>query len=200
RCPPGGTGRLCGRFLDEGRRGGLDGLWEEHRFITQQPLAEHGYLPQFIGFVTQDQPKELLAYFESQREPFRKRAEAFEKDVEAAVPKQLDALLDFAARAYRRPLAEDEKAGLRALDQSLRKKGVAHEEAFRGTLARVLVSPAFLFRIEQPPAGKEPGPVNDWELATRLSYFLWSSVPDDELRKLAAAGRLRDPKVLAEQA
>jgi hypothetical protein len=61
------------------------------------------------------------------------------------------------------------------------------------------VSPAFLFRIEQAPAGKEPAAVNDWELATRLSYFLWSSIPDDELRRLAATGQLRDPKVLAAQ-
>ena len=59
-------------------------------------MTEHKQLPLFIGFVTQDQPKELLAYFESQREPFRKRAEAFEQDVEAAVPKQWQALLDFA--------------------------------------------------------------------------------------------------------
>src|SRR5581483_3362264 len=49
------------------------------------------------------------------------------------------------------------------------------------------------------PAGKNPGPVNDWELATRLSYFLWASMPDEELRKLAAAGQLREPKVLAAQ-
>src|SRR5207302_3474282 len=61
------------------------------------------------------------------------------------------------------------------------------------------VAPAFLFRIEQAPAGKQPGPVNDWELATRLSYFLWSAPPDDELRALAATGKLRDPEVLAAQ-
>ena len=67
-------------------------------------------------------------------------------------------------------------------------------------LARVLVAPAFLFRIEKAPPGKNAGPINDWELATRLSYFLWSSGPDDELRKHAAAGQLRDPKGLAEQA
>src|SRR5262249_28191360 len=112
----------------------------------------------------------------------------------------LEALLDFAARAYRRPLAQAEKTNLQTLYETLRKKGVSHEEAFRGVLARVLVSPAFLFRIEQSPPGKEPGPVNDWELATRLSYFLWSSAPDEELRRLAGAGRLREPKVLAEQA
>ena len=57
----------------------------------------------------------------------------------------------------------------------------------------------FLFRIEEAPAGLKPGSVTDWELATRLSYFLWSSAPDAELRRLAAAGQLREPKVLAEQ-
>ncbi len=190
---------LARLFLDDEQRRRLDRLWEEQRFISQQPVAENDYLPQFIGFVTQDQPKELLAYFEGQRGPFRKRAEDFLKEVEAAGPKQLDALLAFAARAYRRPLHEQEKADLLALYRALRAKGVAHDEAFRGVLSRVLVSPAFLFRIEKAPAGIEAGPVNDWELATRLSYFLWSSAPDDELRRLAAAGRLRDPQVLAGQ-
>jgi hypothetical protein len=187
-------------FLDEGQKRRLDRLWAEHRFISQQPVAENKYLPLFIGFVTQDQPKELLAYFESQRPVFRKRAEEFERDAQAAIPKHLDALLDFASRAYRRPLTQDEKSALRTLYAALRKKGVPHEEAFRGILARVLVSPAFLFRIEQAPAGKEPGAVNDWELATRLSYFLWSTLPDEELRALAAAGRLRDPQILEAQA
>ncbi len=186
-------------FLDDAQTRRLNHLWEEHRFISQQPVAENNYLPQFIGFVTQDQPKELLAYFEGQRETFRKRAEEFEKDVEAAIPKQLDQLLDFAAHAYRRPLQEKEKSGLLALYRTLRQKGAAHDEAFRDVLARVLVSPAFLFRIETAPPGKEAAPVNDWELATRLSYFLWSSAPDPELRRLASEGRLHDPKVLAEQ-
>jgi hypothetical protein len=190
-------GRL---FLDIVQQRRLDRLWAEHRFISRQPVAENDYLPQFIGFVTQDQPKELLAYFEGQRGAFRQRAEEFERDEAAAVPKQLEALLDFAARAYRRPLSETERAGLLALYHTLRGKGVAHEEAFRGVLARVLVAPAFLFRVEQAPPGKAAGPVSDWELATRLSYFLWSSAPDDELRRLAAAGRLREPNVLADQA
>ena len=65
-------------------------------------------------------------------------------------------------------------------------------------LVRVLTSPAFLYRSETPAA--QTGPVHDWELATRLSYFLWSSLPDDELRSVAASGKLRDPEVLAAQA
>ena len=72
--------------------------------------------------------------------------------------------------------------------------------AGKSTLARVLVAPAFLYRIEQPGPGATPAPVSDWELASRLSYFLWSSVPDAELRGLAASGRLHYPDVLAEQA
>src|SRR5207248_5386693 len=106
-------------FLDEEQKRRLDRLWNEHRFISQQPVAENKYLPQFIGFVTQDQPKELLDYFESQREPFRKRAEEFEKAAAAAEPKQLDALVGFAARAYRRPLTDNEKAKLLGLYETL---------------------------------------------------------------------------------
>ncbi len=186
-------------FLDAAQTGQLDHLWVEHRFISRQPVAEDAYLPQFIGFVTQDQPKSMVAFFEGQRPAFRKRADDFLKEEEAAVPKQLDALLEFAGRAYRRPLRAKERADLLGLYRTLRGKGVGHDEAFRGVLARVLVAPAFLFRIEQAPPRKAAAPVNDWELATRLSYFLWSSVPDDELRRLAAAGRLRDPQVLAAQ-
>jgi hypothetical protein len=186
-------------FLDDEQKRRLDHLWAEHRFISRWPVVENKYLPQFIGFVTQDQPKELLAYFEGQREPFRKRAEEFEKEEDAAIPKQWEALLAFAARAYRRPLEEKEQGDLEALYSTLRKKGVTHGEAFRGVLARVLVAPAFLFRIEQSPPGKDAGPVNDWELASRLSYFLWSSAPDEELLQLAGAGRLKDPKVTAQQ-
>ena len=57
----------------------------------------------------------------------------------------------------------------------------------------MLVAPAFLYRVEKPGPGAGQGPVSDWELASRLSYFLWSSQPDEELRQLAAAGQLRDP-------
>ncbi|HEY7158076.1 MAG TPA: DUF1592 domain-containing protein [Gemmataceae bacterium] len=190
---------LARLFLDAEQQRRLDHLWAEHRFISRQPVAENNYLPQFIGFVTQDQPKEMVAFFESQKPAFQKRADDFLKEEEAAVPKQLDALLEFAGRAYRRPLQEKEKSDLLALYKTIRGKGAGHEEAFRGVLTRVLMSPAFLFRIEQTPAGEEAGAVNDWELAARLSYFLWSSTPDEELRKLAAVGRLRDPKVLAAQ-
>lgn len=190
---------LARLFLSPEQVRTLDRLWAEQRFVSRQPVAEYDYLPQFMAYTTQDTPKEFQQFFIDRKPLFKKLADEFLAEEAAAVPKQLDALLAFAEKAYRRPLAEKEKADLRALYDAIRQKGAAHDEAFRGVLARVLVSPAFLFRIEQAPPGKDPGPVNDWELATRLSYFLWSSAPDDELRALAAAGQLHDPKVLAAQ-
>lgn len=186
-------------FLDEKETARLDRLWLEQRFVSRQPAAEFDYLPQFMAYTTQDTPKEFQQFFVDRKPLFKKRADEFVAEEEAAIPKQLDAILEFAGRAYRRPLADAERAELLGLYKTIRGKGVEHAEAFRGVLARVLVSPAFLFRIEQAPNGKEAGPVSDWELATRLSYFLWSSPPDDELRRLAAAGKLRDPRTLAEQ-
>src|SRR5205814_9813149 len=99
---------LCRLFLDEEEQHRLDRLWAEHQFISRQPVAENDYLPLFIGFITQDQPREMLAHFEAQRPAFRRRADELLRDEAAAVPRQLDALLDFARRAYRRPLREKE--------------------------------------------------------------------------------------------
>ena len=190
---------LARLFINDEQLRRLDRLWVEHRFVSRQPVAEFDYLPQFMGYTTQDTPKAFQQFFIDRKPLFKKHADGFLKEEEAAIPKHLDALLEFAGRAYRRPVKEKEKADLLELYKTIRGKGAGHEEAFRSVLARVLVSPAFLFRIEQAPAGKEPGPVNDWELATRLSYFLWSSGPDDELRQLASEGKLRDPKMLAAQ-
>jgi hypothetical protein len=190
---------LARLFLDAAETARLDKMWVRQRFVSRQPVAEWDYLPQFMGFTTQDTPKEFQQFFVDRKPRFKKHADEFLAEEEAAIPAQLDSLLKFAERAYRRPLKESEKAELRSLYQTVRGKGATHDEAFRGVLARVLVSPAFLFRIETAPKGKEPASVNDWELATRLSYFLWSSTPDDELRALAVAGKLRDPAVLAQQ-
>jgi hypothetical protein len=186
-------------FLSNEQVRELERLWTEHRFVSRQPVAENAYLPQFIGFTTQDTPKEMQQFFIDRIPVFKKRADEFLKDAEAAIPKHLDRLLDFAARAYRRPLTDKEKTELRTLYDALRQKGAEHDEAFRGVLARVLVAPAFLFRIEEAPAGKQPMPVDDWEQATRLSYFLWSSSPDPQLRSLAEASKMRETTVLVDQ-
>ncbi|HEX8915228.1 MAG TPA: DUF1592 domain-containing protein, partial [Humisphaera sp.] len=186
-------------FLTDAEALQLDRLWAEHRFVSRQPVAEFDQLKQFMEYTTQDTPKAFQQFFVDRKPLFQRQADEFVKEEEAAAPRQLDALLAFADRAYRRPLGADESAKLRALYDGLRAKGLGHDEAFRGVLARVLVSPAFLMKVEQAPPGEKAGPVTDWELAARLSYFLWSSVPDEELRSLAAAGKLHEPDVLAAQ-
>ena len=117
------------------------------------------------------------------------------KDWDAAVKKDL---ADFAARAWRHPLTSEESTQLAALYDAARSRELDRESSGREVLVRVLVSPQFLFKLED--AG-EPGvrPLNAWELATRLSYFLWASLPDDELRAAAADGSLLQPEVLARE-
>ncbi|HVW36795.1 MAG TPA: DUF1592 domain-containing protein, partial [Pirellulales bacterium] len=100
----------------------------------------------------------------------------------------------FASQAFRRPVeAEEVERCLILYDQSAA-AGERFEDSVRLALARVLVSPHFLFRVELDPPGVEAGrdyPLGEYELASRLSYFLWSSMPDDELFSLAAANQLR---------
>ena len=114
-----------------------------------------------------------------------------------AQPGHVADALTFASRAWRRPLTVAEKASLRAFyDKSRTVNHLDHDDAIRAVLARVLVSPAFLYRVETVTRGPEK-PLNGWELASRMSFFLWSSIPDDELRRAAAAGELSDPALLA---
>jgi hypothetical protein len=142
-------------------------------------------------------------YFDSMSAKFR----WLEKTRLDAEPKHLDALKAFAERAFRRPLPAAEREGLVAFYRSLREnEGLGHEEAVRDTLVSVLMSPHFCYRLDLPravevgTAGGTVQPLDDYALANRLSYFLWSSMPDRELTELAAAGQLRKPEVLVAQA
>ena len=106
---------------------------------------------------------------------------------------------DFARRAFRRPVAADELDRLVGLYEAGRKRGKGFEGAVRLGLWAVLVSPHFLYRIERDSSERDAAGhvrLGDWELASRLSYFLWSTMPDAALFDLAAKGRLRDPAVL----
>jgi hypothetical protein len=107
----------------------------------------------------------------------------------------------FARRAYRRPVETREVERLMKLYDLAAKEGTAHEEALRPALKAVLVSPNFLLRIERDRAADPDTAyrVGDHELAARLSYFLWSSMPDAELTLLADNGELSKPEVLEAQ-
>jgi hypothetical protein len=99
-----------------------------------------------------------------------------------------------ANRAFRRPVKPEEIDRYLGLYDLAEKEGENFDRRVRLALCGVLVSPHFLFRIELDPPGAQPGeayPVNEYELASRLSYFLWSSMPDEELIQLASKGQLR---------
>ena len=123
-----------------------------------------------------------------------------ERMAAAAEPLHLKAVQDFAQRAYRRPLSKDERDSIVTFYKSLREKdGLSHDEAIRDSIASVLMSPNFCYRVDLIGEGKAIQPLSDYALASRLSYFLWSSMPDDELMKRAAAGDLHRPEVLVSQ-
>jgi hypothetical protein len=111
-------------------------------------------------------------------------------------------LRGFAERAYRRPVRDDELSRLVRFVELAQKNGDSFETGIRLALQAVLVSPHFLFRVELDRRPNDPRAVrdlNDFELASRLSYFLWSSMPDDELFRLARERSLRKPGVLEAQ-
>ncbi|MBL8891341.1 MAG: DUF1592 domain-containing protein [Planctomycetaceae bacterium] len=170
-------------ILDERQIADLNQLWSELLFVSEAPIKQVAAFEQIYEFATQDR-SDLVVEFEKMREPIHQAAAAFREQQVAAQAHQLHAVIEFARKAWRRPLTTFEQTQLNQMSPRL-------------ALARVLASPTFLYRSESP--GEQTGPISDWELATRLSYFLWSSLPDDELFELAASGRLREPEVLRKQ-
>lgn len=123
-----------------------------------------------------------------------------EKDRLTAEPLHIEALRKFAGRAYRRPLSRAEGDDLLAFYRSLREKDkLSHEDAIRDSVASVLLSPHFAYRVDLAEPGDRARPLSGYELASRLSYFLWSSMPDEELLAHAASGNLADRSVLLAQ-
>jgi mono/diheme cytochrome c family protein len=110
-------------------------------------------------------------------------------------------LTTLARRAYRGVVADAELETLMTFYRQGRRQG-DFETGIQTALARILVAPRFIYRTEQEPANVAAGTpyrISDYELASRLSFFLWSSIPDDELLDLAGQGRLREPAVLRQQ-
>jgi len=182
-------------MLEEKEKQELDRLWHDLRFVSHDALKIHDTFETWWN---------IAAHYErfskeSREIPIQQRAEQFRHELRASEWRHVDATLEFAQRAYRRPLSVDEKVELLELYRSLSTLDVPHDEAIRNVLARVLISPLFLYRIEEPASEDEPQPVSNWELASRLSYFLWSTMPDAELRHVAARGMIKSPQVLTGQ-
>ncbi len=122
-------------------------------------------------------------------------------DSAGEIPCAKKILSALARQAYRRPVTASDLEDLLSFYQSGRNEG-GFETGIRTALQAILASPEFVFRFERTPAGIAPGTnyrVTDLELASRLSYFLWSSAPDEPLLTVAAQGRLHDPAVLETQ-
>jgi hypothetical protein len=111
-------------------------------------------------------------------------------------------LTAIAHRAYRRPITPNDTETLLTFYQSGRNQGGSFDAGIERALRLILSSPEFVFRFERDPSSVAAGTayrINDLELASRLSYFLWSSIPDDELLNLAVAGKLSEPATLTTQ-
>jgi hypothetical protein len=187
---------LARLMLTDGERQTLDRLWDELHYVSRDAFAQVDAFKQLLEYASQDGDPSL---FEPLRKPTMDAAAAFRQRLIDTEPNHLKAVLDFAAGAYRRPLTKGEQGELTGLYRKLRGQEIAHDEAIRLTLARVLVAPAFLYKLEKPGPAAAAVPVTDTELASRLSYFLWSSAPDAELMRTAASGELRSPDVLVAQ-
>ena len=111
-------------------------------------------------------------------------------------------LSTIARRAYRRPMTDTETGRLVEFYQKGRDKGGSFDASIQQALVFMLVSPQFLFRFELDPANAGAGAIyriSDLELASRLSFFIWSSIPDDQLLDLAIQGKLKNPAILEQQ-
>ena len=155
----------------------------------------------------------IRAHFDQMNATLR----SLEKERAEAEPRQLEALLEFAARAYRRPLTHAERADLLEYYHRDRAQNqLSHEEALRNAITGVLMEPDFLYRLDMTDAQTASGarshavvvhastavpsePLSSYALASRLSYFLWASMPDEELLRHAAANDLQRPAVLLAQ-
>lgn len=119
-----------------------------------------------------------------------------------AVPCARKILTTLARKAYRRPVTDAETERLMNYFQRGRNEGGSFDAGVETALAFMLVNPQFLFRTEADPPNAAPGTayrISDLELASRLSFFLWSSIPDEQLLNLATQGKLKDPAVLEQQ-
>jgi hypothetical protein len=179
------------------------------RDVTKEPMIKTVMATYVAKAKTSGNPTAVQAiedHFTSVTETLRWT----EKARREAEPIHLRAALDFAARAYRRPLTEAERADLIAFYRSAREgAGLSHEDAMRDLIVAVLMSPDFCYRLDLSDGSARKAvatdksrsePLSDYALASRLSYFLWSSQPDAALLERAAAGELHKSEVLVAEA
>jgi hypothetical protein len=206
-------------FYDPQRNGG--GMPETIRFVLQrqfqEPLvhlppdpASHGFdsiaeslsLPPFLMEKYFDAAEKLTAR-DDVRQAFGRRVRPQQQrgDDPAGIDRAI--IADTLRRAFRRPPQPEEVARYVGFYDLAIKNGEDRSGALAVAMRAILVAPQFLFRLESGVTSEDKGgvrPLTDHELATRLSYFLWNTIPDGELERAADQGQLRDPEALAAQA
>jgi hypothetical protein len=203
-------------MLDAATRKRLDHAWNdlyssfEYHDNYLRLLAKHynyDLKGKGIADMNAAQMEALPAEMRKYAEPLRREFDAVVAAQTAARPGHVKDCLDFADRAWRRPLTEKEKLGLRSFYDRTIKEDPDHRKAIQALITRILVAPQFLYRVEEADASAvKPAalktdikPLSNWEMASRLSFFLWSSIPDDELRRAAGAGELTDAQGIQRQ-
>lgn len=185
--------RLADDFPSDDVGSGFDNIGD---VLSLPPILMEKYLEsaQNVAAAVLQSPEALARVFPHQA--------ADPNNLEQAAATALQNARHLATRAFRRPLTEDESQRLMALMVRAWEADAAPPEIMATVLTAVLASPHFLFRIEDDRSATAVDgirPLNDYELASRLSYFLWSSMPDQALFDLAAAGELHTPEQLAAQ-
>ena len=193
----------AGAVLGHGAESGLPRP-EGHEVTDPEVIfgIQKMYLDKWAETPTNDPiaPEAIRSHFKRVNDTLR----GLEKEHVAAQPLQVQAVLKFAARAYRRPLSKAESDDIVAYYHQLRdKEGLSHEDAIRDSLVGILMSPDFCYRFDIRSTAPGTGTVSalsGYQLANRLSYFLWSTMPDSQLLAHAAAGdlTLRPDVLLAE--
>ena len=212
---------IYNHVLDDAMRRKVDQAWDDlytsfeyhdHYWKLLEAHYKLNLAGKHIGELTKADfdamPAEARAYSMGLRKTYDE-ARAAEK---AAEPRHVDDCLEFASRAWRRPLTARDKLALRTFYEKILAADPDHTRAVRALIARILVAPEFLYKLETAPAPESlikpasatasgnVSPLNDWEIASRLSFLIWSSIPDDDLRSAAAAHELTDPAQLRKQA
>jgi|688.fasta_scaffold03702_20 hypothetical protein len=185
-------------LLDDAGKAELERLWAELHFVSEDSVSHRRMFAEMMSYYRYE-PSAGMMFFHVQTMGDQVDCEerAFRAAQALSEPPHLEQLVAFAARAWRRPLAAEEREAILAGYKADRAEKVEHDPAFRAALARVLSSPWFLYRVEEPGRGPSWQPVTGVELAARLSFLLWDSIPDDAL--MAAAPRLHEPAVMEEQ-
>ncbi len=201
---------LVDKILDDATRARLDEAWTDllgsfdyhdrllQFFAKKYDLELDG---RHIGQLDESWLKRLPAEQQTYLQRLGDDYAAVRSHLQSAESRHLDDIDVFATRAWRHPLSGHEQRDLRVFYAELRQRhGLGHQAAIRALLARILVAPAFLYRVERPANTDEAVALSQWELASRLSYLVWSSLPDVELSRAAARGALRSPDEIARQA